>query len=139
VLLLEILERLADVILTTAADGTRIYFPCPFKETEAAVALKSIEASSVAALADLRFGKKKRTIEGNLEQTACSLFSTYIATIGGLGKQDKNVKSKLNGNHRIFAYDIISDCFLDTDLLKAQSILYRRLAANLYETKIPGE
>jgi hypothetical protein len=28
---------------------------------------------------------------------------------------------------------------LDTDLLKAQAILYRRLSANLYETKIPGE
>lgn len=28
---------------------------------------------------------------------------------------------------------------LDTDLLKAQSVLYRRLSANLYETKKPGE
>jgi len=28
---------------------------------------------------------------------------------------------------------------LDTDLLKAQAILYRRLSANLYETKNPGE
>jgi hypothetical protein len=28
---------------------------------------------------------------------------------------------------------------LDTDLLQAQSILYRRLSANLYETKNPGE
>jgi hypothetical protein len=28
---------------------------------------------------------------------------------------------------------------LDTDLLRAQSILYRRLSANLYETKNPGE
>ena len=27
----------------------------------------------------------------------------------------------------------------DTDLLKAQAILYRRLSANLYETKNPGE
>jgi hypothetical protein len=29
--------------------------------------------------------------------------------------------------------------FLDTDLLQAQSILYRRLSANLYETRKPGE
>ena len=28
---------------------------------------------------------------------------------------------------------------IDTDLLKAQAILYRRLSANLYETKNPGE
>lgn len=27
----------------------------------------------------------------------------------------------------------------DTDLLQAQSNLYRRLSANLYETKNPGE
>ena len=27
----------------------------------------------------------------------------------------------------------------DTDLLQAQSILYRRLSANLYETKNPGQ
>jgi hypothetical protein len=32
-----------------------------------------------------------------------------------------------------------SDGSLDTDLLQAQSILYRRLSANLYETKNPGE
>lgn len=29
--------------------------------------------------------------------------------------------------------------FTDTDLLKAQAILYRRLSANLYETKNAGE
>lgn len=29
--------------------------------------------------------------------------------------------------------------FIDTDLLQAQSNLYRRLSANLYETKNPGE
>lgn len=29
--------------------------------------------------------------------------------------------------------------WLDTDLLKAQSILYRRLSANLYETETPGD
>jgi hypothetical protein len=40
-----------------------------------------------------------------------------------MGKQDPHVKSKLK----------------QTDLHKAQSILYRRLSANLYETKIPGE
>lgn len=95
----EILRHIEDVTLTTATDGTQIYFPCPFKETEASVALKTIEASAVAAIADLRYGgeKKRRKIEINLEQTACFLFSTYIATIAGMGKQDPNVKSKLKG------------------------------------------
>ncbi|KAH7418130.1 CoA-transferase family III domain-containing protein [Cadophora sp. MPI-SDFR-AT-0126] len=121
----EFAQHLEDVTLTTATDGTQIYFPCPFKETEATVALKSVEASAVAALARLRFpdDTQKRKIEVDLERTATFLFSTYIATIAGMGKQDPNVKSKLK----------------NTDLLQAQAILYRRLSANLYETKIPGE
>ncbi|KAF7937189.1 uncharacterized protein EAE98_001503 [Botrytis deweyae] len=119
----EVLKHLEDVTYTTATDGTQIYFPCPFKETEATVALKSVEASVVAAIADLRYGEQKRKIEINLEQTATFLFSTYIATIAGMNKQHPDVKSRLK----------------DTDLLKAQAILYRRLSANLYETKNPGE
>ncbi|TGO81189.1 hypothetical protein BPOR_1289g00010 [Botrytis porri] len=119
----EVLKHLEDVTYTTATDGTQIYFPCPFKETEATVALKSVEASVVAAIADLRYGEQKRKIEINLEQTATFLFSTYIATIAGMNKQHPDVKSKLK----------------DTDLLKAQAILYRRLSANLYETKNQGE
>lgn len=119
----EVLKHLEKVTYTTATDGTQIYFPCPFKETEATVALKSVEASVVAAIADLRYGEQKRKIEINLEQTATFLFSTYIATIAGMNKQHPDVKSKLK----------------DTDLLKAQAILYRRLSANLYETKNPGE
>jgi hypothetical protein len=94
----EVLQHVGDVNLATATNGSQIYFPCPFKETEATVALKSIEASAIAAIADLRFGEKRRVIEINLEQTACFLFSTYIATIGGLWKQDKDVKAKLKGN-----------------------------------------
>ncbi len=93
----EFAQHLEDVTLTTATDGTQIYFPCPFKETEATVALKSVEASAVAALAHLRFPNEplKRKIEVDLERTATFLFSTYIATIAGMGKQEPNVKSKL--------------------------------------------
>jgi hypothetical protein len=93
----EILQHLEDVTLTTATDGTQIYFPCPFKETEATVALKSVEASVVAAIAQLRYPNdaRRRKIEVDLERTATFLFSTYIATIDGLGKQNPNVKSKL--------------------------------------------
>jgi hypothetical protein len=95
-----ILQHIKNVTLATVTDGTQIYFPCPFKETEAAVALKSIEACAVAAIADLRYGEQKRKIEVNLEQTATFLFSTYIATIAGLGKQDPKVKSKLKGKSK---------------------------------------
>ncbi|KAG9233979.1 CoA-transferase family III domain-containing protein [Amylocarpus encephaloides] len=118
-----ILKILKSVQLTTSTNGRRIYFPCPFKETEATVALKSIEACAVAAIANLRYGEQERKIEVNLESTATFLFSTYIATIAGRDKHDPEVKAKLK----------------DTDLLNAQSILYRRLSANLYETKNPGE
>lgn len=95
----EVLHQLKNVTYTTATDGTQIYFPCPFKETEATVALKSVEASIVAAIAALRYPNEEKTrkIEVDLERTATFLFSTYIATIGGLGKQNKDVKSKLKG------------------------------------------
>jgi hypothetical protein len=96
----ESFQYLDHVTLTTSTDGAQIYFPCPFKETEALVALKSVEASVVAAIAHLRFPQEdqKRKIEIDLERTATFLFSTYIATIGGLGKQDPKVKSKLKGS-----------------------------------------
>ncbi|KIM95055.1 hypothetical protein OIDMADRAFT_172141 [Oidiodendron maius Zn] len=119
----EINRHIKDVSLTNATDGSRVSFPCPLKEAEAIVALKAVEASAVAAIADIRFGAKERKIEVNLERAECFLFSAYLATIGGLWKQDPEVKSKLK----------------DTDLFQAQSILYRRLAANLYATKIPGQ
>lgn len=37
------------------------------------------------------------------------------------------------------SWDFQQLTFVDTDLLAAQSNLYRRLSANLYETKTPGE
>lgn len=96
----EVLQHLEDVSFSTATDGHQIYFPCPFRETEASAALKAVEASTVASIADLRFGKKKRKIDVNLEKTAAFLFSTYIATIGGLAKQDPGVKAKLKGKYK---------------------------------------
>lgn len=137
----EILKHLEDVTYTTATDGTQIYFPCPFKETEATVALKSVEASVVAAIGDLRYGEQQRKIEIDLEKTATFLFSTYIATIAGMNKQHPDVKSKLKGNMfpLNLAHKHLLTSSIDTDLLKAQAILYRRLSANLYETKTPGD
>lgn len=93
----EVNFHLDKVSFGTCSDGYKIYFPCPFKENEAAAALKAVEAGVVAAISDLRYGPQKRKIDVNLEKTAAFLFSTYIATIGGLGKGDPGVKSKLKG------------------------------------------
>lgn len=90
----EVLENLQNVSFSTASkDG--LYFPCPFKESEACGALKAVEASLVAAISDLRYGKENRQIDVNMEKTASFLFSTYIATIAGMNKQHPDVKAKL--------------------------------------------
>ena len=94
----EIRSYTGDVIFTSPADN-QIYFPCPLKETEAASALKAIEAGAVAAIADIRYGKRKRKrkIEVNLERASCFLFAAYLSTIDGMDKGHPNVKSKLKG------------------------------------------
>jgi hypothetical protein len=101
----------------------RIYFPIPFKETETTAALKAIEGSVACLLADLRHGKREREINVSLQKTTNFLFQTYLATVDGLGKLDPAIKKKLK----------------DTDYLRAQSEPYRRMSANLYETKRAGE
>jgi hypothetical protein len=74
------------------------------------------------SITDFRYGKKKRT-EVNIEQTASFLFSTYIVTIGGLWKLDPAVKAQLKVRYcRSELIHLLT--FLDTDLHRAQSILY---------------
>ncbi|KAL5406762.1 hypothetical protein PMIN06_007179 [Paraphaeosphaeria minitans] len=100
------------------------YFPIPFKETETTAALKAIEASVAAELGDLKGGgDSQRAIKIDLEKTTAFLFQAYLATVGSKSKLDPNVKRLLK----------------DTDLLQAQSDPYRRMSANLYETKNRGE
>ncbi|KAJ9668186.1 hypothetical protein H2201_001615 [Coniosporium apollinis] len=113
---------IANVKFETANTGSP-YFPCPFKETEAVAALKAVEAGIAASIANLIEGERDRRICVNLERASAFVFSAYLSTIGGMNKGNKRVTSILK----------------DTDLLQAQSILYRRLSANLYETKNPGE
>lgn len=111
-----------NVTFTSSRDFP--YFPIPFKESELAAALKAIEASVASALAGLKDeSPKDRRITVNLERTTAFLFQAYLATVGGQGKLDKGVKRFLK----------------DTDLLRAQSDPYRRMSANLYETKEPGK
>ena len=40
----EVNSHLDRVSISTCSDGHKIYFPCPFKENEAAAALKAVEA-----------------------------------------------------------------------------------------------
>lgn len=75
----------------------RIYFPIPLKETETASALKAIEGGVAAALWRLRGGEREAKVTINLEKATCFLFQAYLATIGGLGKQDAGVREKLIG------------------------------------------
>ncbi|KAK3357562.1 CoA-transferase family III [Lasiosphaeria hispida] len=107
-------------------DSDAVHFPTPLKEQDATLAIKALEACATAAIADLRYGSEvqgSRDIAVDLDRASCFLMSAYLTTIDGMGKAHPLVKSKVP----------------DTDLNQAQSILYRRLSANLYETKNPGE
>jgi len=117
----EVKKRSEDVKLTGTRD--KPYFPIPFKETETTAALKAIEGSAAALLAESKDGHRERAVTVDQEKTTAFLFQAYLARVGGLGKLDKNVRKFLK----------------DTDLLAAQSNNYRRMSANLYETKEPGE
>ncbi|EAT80802.2 hypothetical protein SNOG_11758 [Parastagonospora nodorum SN15] len=109
----ESLPHINRVQFTTANTGSP-YFPSPLKQTEAISALKAVEAGVASAIADLKDASSVRKINVDLERATAFLFSTYLATVGGMDKAHPKVKK----------------------LLK---VLYRRLSANLYETKKPGE
>ncbi|OAA73806.1 CAIB/BAIF family enzyme [Cordyceps fumosorosea ARSEF 2679] len=117
----EVASRQGKVDFTAARD--RPYFPIPFKETETAAALKAVEGTMAALLSETSGGAKDAQVHVDLEKTTAFLFQAYLARVGGRGKLDKNVREFLK----------------DTDLLQAQSNSYRRMSANLYRTKEPGE
>jgi len=118
-------ESLQNVVTQVkfVSDYDHVYFPIPFKETETAAALKAVEGGVACLLADLKYGKQARMVSVSLEKTTNFLFQAYLATVDGLGKLDPAIKAKLK----------------DTDFLCAQSNPYRRMSANLYETKRAGE
>jgi hypothetical protein len=87
-------QAIRDVKFTTANTGTPD-FPCPFKETEAAGALKAVEAGIASSIADLALGPEKRKATVDLERASAFLFSTYLATIGGLDKGKPESKKLL--------------------------------------------
>jgi hypothetical protein len=88
-------EIAQDVSIESKHD--RVYFPIPFKETETTAALKAVEGSVAAALADLKHKQSKRKVTVDLEKATRFLFQAYLATVDGLGKLDKGVKAKLKG------------------------------------------
>ncbi|EWG49179.1 hypothetical protein FVEG_08773 [Fusarium verticillioides 7600] len=111
-----------NIEFTSARDAP--YFPIPFKETETTAALKAVEGAVASLLAKTVQGESQpKKINVNLEKTTAFLCQAYMAKVGGLGKLDPGVKALLK----------------DTDLLQAQSNPYRRMSANLYETKNAGE
>ncbi|TQN63750.1 Succinyl-CoA--L-malate CoA-transferase beta subunit [Colletotrichum shisoi] len=116
-------EKIARNVRFSAARDLP-YFPIPFKETELVAALKAIEGGVAGALAAAKYGTAgENRVSVNLEKSTAFLIQAYLATVGGYGKLDCEVKQYLK----------------DTDLLQAQSDPYRRMSANLYETKRPGE
>jgi len=92
----ECLAHISRVHFSTANTGAP-YFPSPLKQTEAISALKAIEASVAASIADLRTGNRERRILVDLERASAFLFSTYLATIGGMDKAHPKVKKLLKG------------------------------------------
>ncbi len=91
-------KHINDVTFSTSTDSNVVYFPCPFKETEAASGLKAIEGIVAAAIADLRYpSTKSRKIDVNLERATCALFAAYLSTVDGMDKTHPAVRTKLKG------------------------------------------
>jgi hypothetical protein len=92
----ECLSHISKVHFSTANTGSP-YFPSPLKQTEAISALKAVEAGVASAIADLSNGPMPRKIDVDLERATAFLFSTYLATVGGMDKADPKVKKLLKG------------------------------------------
>ncbi|KAI1127513.1 CoA-transferase family III [Nemania abortiva] len=107
---------------SSSTTGDSVCLPCPLRQQEACAALKALEGCAVAAIADLQRKERCREIKIHLERVTCFLMSAYITTLDGLDKSHPKISRRLP----------------DTDLYDAQSILYRRLSAGLYETRNSG-
>ncbi|KAK4238150.1 CoA-transferase family III domain-containing protein [Achaetomium macrosporum] len=110
-------------IKSTSEKGDAVHFPTPLREQEAVTAIKALEACAAAAIATLRYGTDVRKIQIDVDKVSAFLMSAYVTTLDGMDKADARTKDRIP----------------DTDLNRAQSVLYRRMSANLYSTKNPGE
>jgi hypothetical protein len=88
-----------DAVTFHSTDDT-IYFPIPFKETETLAALKAVEGLIAGEIANLRYGEqsRKRVVKVSLEAATYFGCQAYMAKVGGFGKLDPGVRSKLKGN-----------------------------------------
>ena len=92
----KVVEICKDVLFTAERDFP--YFPIPFKETETVAALKAVEGSVASALSSVRYGDPNPPrVTVNLEKATAFLFQAYLATVGGHGKLDPEVKLLLKG------------------------------------------
>ncbi|KAI1319390.1 CoA-transferase family III [Xylariaceae sp. FL0255] len=120
----EFVRHAQDVVFEKqSAIGDSVCIPCPLLEQEALAAIKALEGCAVAAIADLQRKERRRKITVNMERVTCFLMSAYLTTLDGLDKSNPKISRRLP----------------DTDLHQAQSILYRRLSAGLYKSRLPGE
>jgi hypothetical protein len=92
----ESLSHITRVNFSTANTGSP-YFPCPLKQTEAISALKAVEAGVASSIADLKDGSTVRSVNVDMERATAFLFSTYLATVGGMDKANPKVKKLLKG------------------------------------------
>jgi hypothetical protein len=92
----ESIPHIKRVDFSTANTGSP-YFPSPLKQTEAISALKAVEAGVASSVADLKDGAASRSINVDLERATAFLFSTYLATVGGMDKSNPKVKKLLKG------------------------------------------
>lgn len=117
----ESLPHISKIQFATANTGSP-YFPSPLKQTEAITSLKAVEAGVASAIADLQDGPKIRSINVDLERATAFLFSTYLATVGGMDKANPKVKKLLKG--RVFGPTSFSRL--------AKSCRYRLVASSIH-------
>ncbi|KAK4157990.1 CoA-transferase family III domain-containing protein [Chaetomidium leptoderma] len=110
-------------VASASKRGDEVHFPTPLREQEFAAAIKALEACAATAIAELRYGTESKKIRVDTDKVSAFLMSAYLTTLDGMGKPDPRIKERIP----------------DTDLNRAQSVLYRRMSANLYATKNPGE
>ena len=82
---------------TTFTNESTPILPCPFRQLEAAAALKAIEAAVANAIGKIRFGYEQ-DVTIDLQHATLFLFSAYLTTVDGMEKQDPGVRAKLKSN-----------------------------------------
>lgn len=84
-------------IASMSGKGDGVHFPSPLREQDAATAIKALEASAAAAIADLRYGKENRKIRVDVDKVSPFLMSAYLTTLDGMGKADSRIKERIPG------------------------------------------